>query len=264
MPLARSLARIRGSVGRRAGVALFAAVALAAPPALYAAPVSPAPIGGGPTQPIELTERDVAASNQKVGMAFSDLVSMWTNDFAKIGQQFAAPRIARYEDDIMTACGVMEQDNAEYCPRNNTVYYDDVFVAGMEKRAAAALGTDGDMAGLGVIAHEMGHAVAMQLGYDFPTSYQNEATADCLAGSFAQQAQREGSLEPGDLDEAFYGMSMAGDPTPQPTGNVRYDRMVARQIARSSHGTKEQRTENFRAGLDGGPAACLADFRGLK
>ena len=74
----------------------------------------------------------------------------------------------------------------EYCPNNNTILYDEVFVAGMAKTASNALGTDGDMASVGVIAHEMGHAVAMQLGHASRSSYQNEATADCLAGAFAR------------------------------------------------------------------------------
>jgi len=87
------------------------------------------------------------------------------------------------------------------------------------------------------------------------------ATADCLAGAFTEQAGRDSSLEKGDIAEAFFGMSLAGDPTPEPTGNVRYDSMVQARLARQSHGTKEQRTTNFRTGLDGGARACLADFR---
>src|SRR5438105_3633643 len=92
------------------------------------------------------------------------------------------------------------------------------------------------------------------------SSYENESTADCLAGAFAKQADRDGSLEKGDVEEAFYGMSLSGDPTPEPTGNWRHDEMVQRRIALQSHGTKEQRTENFRSGLNGGPHACLAEL----
>ena len=96
----------------------------------------------------------------------------------------------------------------------------------------------------------------------FPrSSYRNESTADCLAGAFTQQAGRDSSLEKGDIEEAFFGMSLAGDPTPEPTGNARYDAMIQARLARESHGTKEQRTENFRAGLVGGARACLAEFR---
>lgn len=244
---------------RRASAAALGALWLAVPSsALHASPVTKDP-GGTPA--VEVTERDVAAANQKIGMAYGALVQMWSNDFTRIGERFAAPRIARYDDAIMTACGVIRPENAEYCPNNNTIYYDEVFVAGMAKLASRALGTDGDMAAVGVIAHEMGHAVAMQLGYRSRDSYENESTADCLAGAFAQQSQRDGSLEPGDIDEAFFGMSLAGDPTLESTGNRRIDAIMHARLERQSHGTKEQRMANFRTGLDGGAGACLDDFR---
>jgi predicted metalloprotease len=117
------------------------------------------------------------------------------------------------------------------------------------------------MTSVGIIAHEMGHAVAMQLGYASRDSYRNESTADCLAGAFAQSAQRDGSLEAGDLDEAILGMEMAGDPEVRPTGNQRYDRLIQARLSRQAHGTKEQRVQNFRAGFDGGAGACLDDFK---
>jgi predicted metalloprotease len=210
---------------------------------------------------IEVTRRDVTASNKKVGMAYGALIQMWTDQFKRIGEHFTAPRIARYEGDNFTACGLIRADNAEYCPDDNTIYYDEVFVAGMQKLAGNQLATDGDMAGVGIIAHEMGHAVAIQLGHESRSSYQNESTADCLAGAFTQESQRNGSLEKGDIDEAFYGISMSGDPTLRPTGNARRDAMMQAQLARYAHGTKDQRLDNFRRGLNGGPAACLADFQ---
>ena len=236
-----------------AALALFAFAAPA-----HAAVKHPA---GPPTGPVRVTDRDIDAANQKIAGAFGDLANWWSTTFNAIGERFDTPRIARYEGDVLSACGVMSQDNAEYCPNNNTIYYDEVFVAGMQKAAANALGTDGDMAAVGIIAHEMGHAVAMQLGHEFRDSYSNEATADCLAGAFAQHAQKAGELEKGDIDEAFYGMSLSGDPTPQPTGNRRLDRMIQASLARNSHGTRDQRMQNFKSGLDGGPRACLEDFR---
>jgi predicted metalloprotease len=225
--------------------------------AMYAATAATAPRD----EPvIRVTANDVAASNQKIAMAYGSLVNMWTNQFKQVGAQFAAPRVVRYRGGVMTSCGVIAPHNAEYCPRNNTIFYDDVFVAGMAKAAAGSLGTDGDMAAVGVIAHEMGHAVAIQLGHESRNSYENESTADCLAGTFARQAQHDGELEKGDIEEAFFGMSMAGDPTPEPTGNRRVDAMIEARLARQSHGTREQRMQNFRTGLDGGAAACLEDF----
>jgi predicted metalloprotease len=242
----------RGAVG----AAMLAVVGWVAPAATAsAASRDPA------KDPVRVSAADVDASNQKIASAYSALVAMWSKELSRVGERFAAPRIARYENTVMTACGIIRTNNAEYCPEANTIYFDDVFVAGMAKRAAMALGTDGDMAGIGIIAHEMGHAVALQLGHESRSSYDNESTADCLAGAFAKQASLDGSLEKGDVEEAFFGMSLSGDPTPEPTGNVRYDAMVQRRIARQSHGTKEQRTENFRSGLTGGPRVCLAELR---
>jgi predicted metalloprotease len=213
---------------------------------------------------IELTERDVAASNQKVRAAYADLAAMWSTGFAQFGDRFAAPELLRYRGAVHSACGIMQPSNAAYCPRENAIYYDEVFVAAQAKSAASELGTDGDMAGIGVIAHEMGHAVAIQLGYDSPVAYDNEAAADCLAGAFAQHADHNGSLEKGDVDEAFFGMAAAADPTPELTGNRRVDRVILLRAAIRAHGTKDQRMQNFRTGLEGGAGACFAELRGVK
>lgn len=234
----------------------LAVIALSAAPFAAAA----ASVPDEPTQPVRVSRQDVAASNEKVAMAYSALVDMWTNDFRAIGARFVAPEIARYSGAVRTACGILQSNNAQYCAATNTIYYDEVFVAGMAKLTGRTLGTDGDMTAIGIIAHEMGHAVAMELGHRYRQSYDNEATADCLAGAFAEHAQRDGSLEPGDVDEAVLGMSMAGDPTLVPTGNARVDRVMQARLARESHGTREQRVENFRAGFDGGAGVCLDEF----
>ena len=210
---------------------------------------------------IRVTQRDIDESNRKVAMAYSALSDMWSTEFRQIGERFQTPRILRYDGGGFTACGYIGSDNAMYCPRDNTVYYDEVFVAAMQKAASNETGTDGDMAAVGIIAHEVGHAVAMQLGHASRSSYKNESTADCLAGAFTNQARKDGQLETGDVEEAFFGMSMAGDPTPQTTGNVRLDARIQARLARNSHGTKEQRMQNFRVGLEGGAGRCLAEFR---
>jgi uncharacterized protein len=208
---------------------------------------------------IVLTARDVDASNAKVSAAYNALVAMWTKEFRNAGVEFAPPRLAAYRGAVRTrSCGVILPSNAQYCERANAIYFDDVFVAAQAKRAGQALGTDGDMAGIGIIAHEMGHAVAMQLGFRSRNSYDNEAIADCLAGAFARQSQKDGFLEEGDVDEAFFGMASAGDPTIEPTGDRRVDARNAALLRRAAHGTREQRVQNFRTGLEGGGQACLA------
>jgi uncharacterized protein len=247
---------------RGRAVALALSVALGAPAsAIRAAPLptDPAPVA----RSVELTERDVAASNAKVRAAYADLVAMWSGGFTEMRERFAAPRLLRYRGAVRSACGVMQPSNAAYCPPENAIYYDEVFVASQAKSAASELGTDGDMAGIGVIAHEMGHAVAIQLGYESPVAYENEAAADCLAGAFAKHADKSGSLEKGDVEEAFFGMAAAADPTPELTGNRRIDRVIIRRAASMAHGSREQRTENFRTGLNGGAGACFDALAGI-
>jgi len=256
MPLLTSL---RG----RAAALAFTSIALlgSAAPRAFAAPMPSDP--NKPAGAVELTERDVAASNAKIRAAYSELASMWSKGFARINGDFETPRLLRYRGAALSACGVMQPSNAAYCPRENAIYYDEVFVAGQAKTAAVDLGTDGDMAGIGVIAHEMGHAVAIQLGFASRSAYENEAAADCLAGAFAQHADKAGLLEKGDVDESFFGMAAAADPTPELTGNRRVDRVILTRAARMAHGTREQRMDNFRSGLEGGAGACFEELRGV-
>ena len=210
-------------------------------------------------EPAAVTPRDVAESNAKVGMAYDALGAMWTSYFDEIDETFAVPRLLRYRGTVRTGCGVMPQNNAVYCPTLNSIYFDEIFLAGMAKRVGSELGTDGDMAAVGVIAHEVGHAVAVQLGHSSRYTYRNEATADCLAGAFTRQSELDGYLEKGDLEEAFLGMALAGDPAPDPALDGRSER-ARRRAALMSHGTREQRMENFRSGLEGGAGACVPDF----
>jgi predicted metalloprotease len=59
-------------------------------------------------------------------------------------------------------------------------------------------------------------------------------------------------------------MASAGDPTPQLTGNQRMDQRILARMEMVGHGTREQRVQNFRNGLQGGAGACLDDFRGVQ
>lgn len=241
--------------------------ALAAIPFLAGLSAAPAAdtlhrMDAGDRPAVSVTLADVQASNAKAAMAYGALVPMWRAHFADVGARFVAPQVARFRGaGVRTPCGAVAANNAAYCPRDNRIYFDEVFLAAQAKEAAREFGTDGDMAAVGVIAHEMGHAVAIQLGQLSRYTYRNESTADCLAGAFAQQAEREGSLEDGDLEEAFFGMARAGDPTPQLTGDQRIDRAILVRASLMGHGTEEQRTRNFRTGLEGGAPACLAQFR---
>ena len=243
------------SSARRAGLAVLLTVS-------GALSIAARPAFSGPARvTADVSETDVTESNKKVGMAYGALVEMWSADFRHLGASFVAPNIARYRGNVRTQCGIMHANNAQYCPQLNTIFFDEVFVARQAKEAAMELGTDGDMAAVGIIAHEMGHAVAMQLGETSRIPYENEAKADCLAGAFTQQTSKDGRLEQGDLEEAFFGLAAAGDPTPEFTGYEQIDARIARRAQIMGHGTRDQRLANFKAGFGGGPKACLSAFR---
>ena len=213
-----------------------------------------------PADAVTVTSRDVDASNAKVVAAWGALMVMWSAHFDELGTSFEKPSLLRYRGTVRTGCGIMPRDNAVYCPPANAVYFDEIFVAKVAKTVGQQLGTDGDMAAVGVIAHEVGHAVAIQLGYESRFTYANEAAADCLAGAFARAARADGSLEQGDLEEAYLGMAMAGDAEPELTGDRRVDRRILQRAALMGHGTRQQRMQNFEKGLDNGPKGCLPAF----
>ncbi len=245
----------------------FSAAVFAMMGILGVSPSSSAPVAYNAVAPgrseaaLEITSSDIAASNQKVRMAHAALADMWRQYFRHNGATFAVPGLVRYRGVAGSSCGVMRRNNAGYCPADNTIYFDEVFLASQSKLAGRELGTDGDMAAVGIIAHEMGHAVSIQLGFHSPSVYAMEATADCLAGAFADHARNDGSLEPGDIEEAFFGMAAAGDPEPELTGDSRVDRRILRVASTMGHGTRVQRTQNFKLGLDHGPDACLSKSR---
>jgi predicted metalloprotease len=132
---------------RQVGLALIFGAATALP----ATAGQPDAAGAPDSAPV--TERDVAASNAKIKDAYGALVAMWSADFERLGAQFTPPALLRYRGGVRTACGILGGNNAEYCPSRNAIYFDEVFVARQAKDAARALGTDGDMAAVGIIAH---------------------------------------------------------------------------------------------------------------
>jgi predicted metalloprotease len=263
----RSLVRIARSFGLAALIAACLAVAgssdaIAAAPTSTLSEYSATGISHGRVAGTgDVTESDVAASNKKVAEAYGALVDMWAKDFKKIGARFVAPSIARYRGDAYTDCGIMHANNAMYCPARNTIYFDDVFIARQVKAASDELGTDGDMVAVGIIAHEMGHAVQVQLGEASDIPYESESGADCLAGAFTKLSAENGSLEKGDLEEIFFGLAAAGDPTPKFTGNQRIDNRIATRAHYLGHGTRQERQANFNAGYKQGEGACLEAFR---
>ena len=75
--------------------------------------------------------------------------------------------------------------------------------------------------------------------------------ADCYAGVFGHELQKEGILDPNDLEDGLRAASAVGDDRlqQQATGHITPDSFT--------HGTSAQRSNWFRKGFDtGDPKAC--------
>ena len=144
-----------------------------------------------------------------------------------------------------------------YCPADKKVYLDLSFYEEMRTKLGAA----GDTAFGYVIAHEVGHHVQNLLGI-LPQVHQMqqqagkteanklsvklELQADCFAGIWAKDAQRQDLLEEGDIEEAINAAEAVGDDTLQ-------KRSQGYAVPDSfTHGSSAQRMYWFKRGFESG------------
>ena len=191
------------------------------------------------------------------------LSKVWRDFFINVEPRlFQTPKVLAYRNTQHSACGPLTSNNAFFCPADNTIYYDELFLAAMMKSAAASLGSDGDYAAVVIIAHEWGHAAAYAEGrhrriYPFG-KLQSEQLADCLAGVVTRLAERDGKLAPGDVAEAEFIIYRLG--TVDLAGNA--PKTLQDGFKRlASHGEPADRLRAFRHGYGGTAPQCLADLK---
>ncbi len=209
--------------------------------------------GGSSSPMISSQHRAVQSSAQEdelvhfVGFVFDDIQKSWRGSMPS----YRDSRLVLFRNGTQSACGTASTAIGPfYCPLDKKVYLDLSFYDELRTR----FGAPGDFAEAYVIAHEVGHHVQNQLGLlgrGAPDSVHVELQADCLAGAWAQDAEKRGLLEMGDIDEALNAASQIGDDTLQrkATGHV--------QPEKFTHGTSAQRKASFQKGYDGGANACL-------
>jgi predicted metalloprotease len=194
----------------------------------------------------------------------------WRMLFQQQGAQYSEPKLVLYEGGTRTACGMGSATAGPfYCPPDRTVYLDTSFFSLLAQR----FGAPGDFAQAYVIAHEVGHHVQNQLGImskmqemrprlseaqNNALSVRVELQADCFAGVWAYHAQKRGQIEVGDVDEALRAASAIGDDTLQ---RATQGRVVPESF---THGSSEQRSRWFRAGLQAGNMAACNTFEAAK
>jgi predicted metalloprotease len=154
---------------------------------------------------------------------------------------------------VDTACGMQAGDDAAfYCATDDTIYIGQTFAGAIFD--GVANGLPGQRAGFGraagdfavafVVAHEYAHDVQNEDGVFLARTraLPIELNADCLAGTWAQWANGQGRLEPGDLEEALDAALAVGD---FDFANVQH------------HGTPLERRNALLTGFRGGtPQAC--------
>lgn len=194
-----------------------------------------------------------------VRVVLGDTEDVWTKQFRQMGRQYVEPKLVLFSGSVESACGFAQAAMGPfYCPADQKVYIDLSFYRELQNRHNAP----GDFAQAYVLAHEVGHHVQTQLGITqqvnqlrqrVPEAQGNQALvrlelqADCFAGVWANQAQKERNiLEQGDIEEALNAASQIGDDRLQSKsrGYVVPDSFT--------HGTSAQRVRWFTRGIQSG------------
>jgi hypothetical protein len=182
-------------------------------------------------------------SMSRVDVAILDLNAFWTGSFATASQPYAPPLIQAFGDYGTSPCGSFDSriGPAVYCQANGAIYYSPAYFATFDT-------VIGDFAWVTVMAHEWGHHVQALQGVPRAAGSAFELQADCLAGSYARDAETRGLLDPGDVAEAIAISDIAGDPEWLP------------QDIEGAHGTSDDRMSSFMRGFLDGFIGC--DFLG--
>jgi uncharacterized protein len=195
---------------------------------------------------------------------------VWRQQMRKANANYRDPKLVVFRGATRTACGVGQSAMGPfYCPGDQTVYLDLNFFDTMRRR----LGSPGDFAQAYVVAHEVGHHVQQQLGITDKVdamrgrvseaqmnalSVRVELMADCLAGVWAHQSQKQNGwrLEDGDVEEALNAAAQIGDDNMQRQGGG----MVVPESF--THGSSQQRMTWLKRGLQTGSLqACMETFQ---
>ena len=202
-----------------------------------------------------------------VAVVLADTEDVWHGAFQKGGRTYQPPTLVLFSGAVESACGMAGSAMGPfYCPSDHKIYLDLSFFEDLRTR----FGASGDFAQAYVISHEVGHHVQTLLGISQKVneaqsrvnpsernklSVRMELQADCLAGVWANQADRSRQiLEAGDIEEGLNAASAVGDDRIQrkTQGYVVPDAFT--------HGSAAQRVRWFRLGLEAGNLQACDTF----
>jgi uncharacterized protein len=215
----------------------------------------------------EMTPADQQAA-EFVSVTLADTEEVWAAVFRdQLGRTYKPPVLVLFKGSTQSPCGGASGATGPfYCPGDKKAYLDTDFFATLEKR----LGAKGDFAAAYVVAHEIGHGVQDQLGILGQTtqvrqgvsetesnliSVRVELQADCFSGIWAREAaQKFGSIDRADLQEAINAARQIGDDTLQANAGQRP------MPHTFTHGTSAQRSRWFATGFQSGQMADCDTF----
>jgi hypothetical protein len=214
-----------------------------------------------PSVSTEQNARPVANDDMRnfVAVVLAETEDVWNAAFAKSGKTYEEPKLVLFSGAVESACGMAGSAVGPfYFPADHKVYLDLDFFEELHYQ----FGASGDFAQAYVIAHEVGHHVQTLIGITQKVtelqsrssrsdrnklSVMTELQADCLAGMWAHQADKNRNiLEAGDIEEGLNAASAVGDDRIQKRtqGYVVPDGFT--------HGSAAQRVMWFKRGFEQG------------
>jgi len=211
----------------------------------------------GPAEPIDPANDPDREVVEFISFVIDDLHKTWESKFAEVGKKYRPANLVLFREATRSACGYgTAAIGPFYCPGDEKAYIDLSFFRLLRER----FGAPGDFAQAYVLAHEIGHHVQNQLGYEDKMreaqgrdpesknqlSVRFELQADCLAGVWGHSSQKRDLLEPGDVEEGLGAAAAIGDDTLQKQSGGRVS------PESWTHGSSEQRMRWLRRGLETG------------
>jgi predicted metalloprotease len=166
----------------------------------------------------------------------------WAAEFRRSRLDFSpVSEVIAYEREGEMDCGgqPLGRNNAAYCAAGDFIAYDVNWAFGAFRQV-------GDAFIFYLLGHEYAHAIQVRLGVQAQFTIQQELQADCMAGAYIGDLERQGrlSLQPDDTQELADGLEAVGDDPGQPW------------FAEGSHGTARQRTRAFANGYQDSLEPC--------
>lgn len=192
-------------------------------------------------------------------VVLADTEDAWHSILEREGITYREPKLAIYQDQIQTGCGLGQAGIGPfYCSADETIYLDLSFYETLIQQFRAQRG---DFILSYVLSHEVGHHVQNVCGV-LPAVHKQRAKldevaanalsvrlelqADYLAGVVAHFQNEQGYLEPDDIEEAISAAWSIGDDTLQKNarGTIEPESFT--------HGTSEQRVRWYKKGYQAG------------